>query len=88
MALELAHGGNAGLRNAVSLLEPIKERHPEVSYADLFQMASACAIETTGGPKIPMRYGRIDAESDSAVPIEGRLPDGAAPFGQADGSAY
>eukprot|EP00213_Chloropicon_mariensis_P002735 CAMPEP_0197470064 /NCGR_PEP_ID=MMETSP1309-20131121/653_1 /TAXON_ID=464262 /ORGANISM="Genus nov. species nov., Strain RCC998" /LENGTH=307 /DNA_ID=CAMNT_0043006571 /DNA_START=210 /DNA_END=1133 /DNA_ORIENTATION=- len=84
---ELAHGGNAGLRNAISLLEPIKERHPEVSYADLFQMASACAIETTGGPKIPMRYGRIDAESDSAVPIEGRLPGGAAPFGQADGSS-
>jgi hypothetical protein len=34
-----------GLCNAVALLEPFKAKYPDVSYADLFQMASACAIE-------------------------------------------
>lgn len=86
-AKELAHGGNAGLGLAIELLTPIKEKFPEVGFADLFQMASAAAVEVTGGPKIPMRYGRVDAESDAAVPIEGRLPSGAAPFQKADGPA-
>ena len=82
---ELAHGGNAGLTNALRLLEPIKEKFPDVGYADLFQMASAAAIKASGGPDIPMRYGRVDATSEDQVPREGRLPDGAAPFGQSDG---
>lgn len=34
-----------GLQAAVDLIEPIKQRHPSVSYADLYQMASAVAIE-------------------------------------------
>jgi L-ascorbate peroxidase len=82
---ELAHGGNAGLTNALRLLEPIKEKYPDVGYADLFQMASAAAIKASGGPDIPMRYGRVDATREDEVPREGRLPDGAAPFGQSDG---
>lgn len=84
---ELAHGGNAGLMNAVKLLEPIKAKYPDISYADLFQMASAAAIKASGGPEIKMRYGRIDAKSEDEVPVEGRLPDGAAPFGQSDGQS-
>lgn len=34
-----------GLNGATALLEPIKAKFPEVSYADLYQMASALAIE-------------------------------------------
>lgn len=34
-----------GLVNALKLLEPIKDKYPEVTYADLFQLASATAIE-------------------------------------------
>lgn len=52
---EITHGANAGLAGAVKLLEPVKEKFPDVSYADIFQMASARAIELAGGPKIDMR---------------------------------
>jgi L-ascorbate peroxidase len=54
---EIKHGANAGLAGAVKLLEPVKEAFPEVSYADIFQMASARSIELAGGPKIDMQYG-------------------------------
>jgi L-ascorbate peroxidase len=49
------------------------------------QMASAVAVEVCGGPKIPMRYGRVDVNKAEECPAEGNLPDGNAPFG--DGSA-
>lgn len=38
-------GGRSGLEKAVKLLEPIKEKVPIVSWADLMQLASATAIE-------------------------------------------
>jgi len=72
---EINHGANAGLAGAVKLLEPVKEAYPAVSYADLFQMASARSIETAGGPKIDMRYGRVDAMSPEQCSPEGNLPD-------------
>jgi Peroxidase len=53
---EIVHGANAGLAGAVALLEPVKEAFPEMSYADIFQMASARSIELAGGPKIDMKY--------------------------------
>jgi hypothetical protein len=34
-----------GLQAALDLLAPIKAKHPSVSYADLFQMASAAGVE-------------------------------------------
>ena len=43
-----------------------------MSYADLFQMASAVAVEVAGGPHIPLRYGRLDADCP-----EHCTPDGA-----------
>eukprot|EP00536_Pseudo-nitzschia_multiseries_P004302 jgi/Psemu1/318392/estExt_fgenesh1_pm.C_700024 len=71
---EVNHGANAGLSKAFDLLVPIKEQFPAVSYADLIQMASARAIETGGGPKLGIRYGRADvASADDCVP-EGLLP--------------
>lgn len=44
---EIGHGANSGLSNGLKLLEPIKQKYPAVSYADLLQMASAVAIEVT-----------------------------------------
>lgn len=81
---ELGHGANAGLQAAIDLLEPIHERFPLVSYADLYQMASAAAIELAGGPRIPLRYGRLDAADPSGCTPDGRLPSAGHPFG--DGS--
>jgi L-ascorbate peroxidase len=81
---ELAHGANAGLAKAVNLLKPIKAKNPLISWADLIQLASAVAIEAAGGPKIPMRYGRIETETEDQCPPEGNLPGAAPPF--ADGA--
>jgi len=71
----LNHGANAGLINALKLIQPIKDKYPGITYADLFQLASAAAIEEAGGPKIPMKYGRVDVTAPEQCPPEGRLPD-------------
>lgn len=55
-APEITHGANAGLSNALTLLQPVKEAFPGVSYADILQMASARAIALAGGPVIDMKY--------------------------------
>ncbi|GMH00709.1 hypothetical protein Nepgr_002548 [Nepenthes gracilis] len=77
--IELKHGANAGLVNALKLLQPIKDKYFGVTYADLFQLASATAIEEAGGPKIPMKYGRVDVSGPDECPEEGRLPDAGPP---------
>jgi len=41
--IELKHGANAG--SALKLIQPIKDKFSGVTYADLFQLASATAIE-------------------------------------------
>ncbi|XP_010268978.1 PREDICTED: probable L-ascorbate peroxidase 6, chloroplastic isoform X2 [Nelumbo nucifera] len=77
--IELKHAANAGLVNALKLLQPIKEKYPNVTYADLFQLASATAIEEAGGPKILMKYGRVDVSGSEQCPPEGKLPDAGPP---------
>ncbi|CAA3009891.1 probable L-ascorbate peroxidase 6, chloroplastic isoform X2 [Olea europaea subsp. europaea] len=77
--IELKHAANAGLVNALKLLQPIKEKYSGVTYADLFQLASATAVEEAGGPKIPMKYGRVDVSEPEQCPEEGRLPDAGPP---------
>jgi L-ascorbate peroxidase len=72
---EIKHGANAGLSGAVKILEPVKEAFPGVSYADIFQMASARSIALAGGPEIDMKYGRVDATSPDQCSPEGNLPD-------------
>jgi L-ascorbate peroxidase len=72
---EIQHGANAGLAGAVKLLEPVKESFPDVSYADIFQMASARSIALAEGPAIDMKYGRLDAASPDECSPEGNLPD-------------
>ncbi|GKU87620.1 hypothetical protein SLEP1_g1988 [Rubroshorea leprosula] len=81
--VELKHGANAGLVNALNLIQSIKDKYSGVTYADLFQLASATAIEEAGGPKIPMKYGRVDVTGPEQCPEEGRLPD-AGPLSPAD----
>lgn len=86
---EINYGANNGLSKAVNMLKQFKAKFPAVGWADLIQMASACAIEVTGGPKIPMKYGRVDAKDGSACPAptsrgtagNAGLPDAMAPFG-------
>lgn len=46
-----------------------------MSYADIFQMASARGILLAGGPEIDMKYGRVDATSPDQCSPEGNLPD-------------
>jgi len=71
---ESGHGANNGLRWAMNKLEPLKAAFPEMSYADLYQLASVVAVEFCGGPAIPFRLGRTDALPSSCTP-DGRLPD-------------
>lgn len=73
-APESEFAANNGLGKARDLLEPIKHQVPEVSYADLYQLASVVAIEYAGGPKIPFRFGRKDLPAADCSP-DGRLPD-------------
>ena len=72
---EIGHGANAGLSKAIAMLQPIKDKFPKVSYADLFQMASALAIKLVGGPHIEMKYGRVDG-TEADTHQGGNLPDG------------
>ncbi len=83
---ELKHGANAGLSKAVGYLRDFKKKYPMISWADLMQMASAESIHLAGGPEIPMRYGRVDADFS---PAEGNLPDAHPPFhGEKDAATH
>lgn len=81
---ELSHGANAGLSKALNYLKPLKKKYPILSFADIIQMASAEAIQLAGGPRIDMRYGRLDA---TQCPKEGNLPGAQKPFGDGAKSA-
>ena len=73
--VEANDGANAGLHIARDLLEPVKAKYPDLSYADLWTLAGVVAVEEAGGPTIPWRSGRVDATNDKTVPPNGRLPD-------------
>lgn len=72
---EASWGANAGLDVARKALEPIKAKHPEITYADLYTLSGVVAVEESGGPTIPFRLGRIDAASGATSPKECGLPD-------------
>ena len=83
-------GANAGLDKARGYLEKISAKYPNISWADLIQLASATSIEAMGGPKIPMRYGRVAVTTpEECAPPRSRegfagnagLPDAKPPFG-------
>ena len=78
---EGAFDANKGLpTEAVDLLKDIAEKYVPhfLSHADLWTLAANVAIEEMGGPKIPTRFGRVDAKShkESVESQVGRLPDG------------
>jgi catalase (peroxidase I) len=52
----------AGLGIARARLEEVKKKFPEISYADLYTLASVVAIEEMGGPKVSWRPGRTDSK--------------------------
>lgn len=73
-----AEGGdpaNAGLQHARTFLEPVKQKYPWITYADLWTLAGIVAIKEMGGPEIPWSAGRTDYVDDSKLPPRGRLPD-------------
>ncbi|KAL4953872.1 heme peroxidase [Aspergillus filifer] len=75
-----AEGGdpaNAGLQFGRAFLEPVKEKHPWITYSDLWTLAGVVAVAEMGGPEIDWAPGRTDHVDDSKVPPRGRLPDGA-----------
>jgi len=74
---ESTDGANAGLQLARAGLEPIKKKFPGITYADLWTLAGAVAVQHMGGPEIPWREGRVDYTDDKKVPPNGRLPDAA-----------
>merc|ERR1711865_946526 len=61
-SIVLGEGTDTDLDTAMHILRPLKTSFPLVSWADLIQMARAVAIRKCGGPRVPMRYGRVDAE--------------------------
>jgi catalase (peroxidase I) len=72
---ESAHGANAGLSVARAVLEKVKQKHPGITYADLWSLAGVVAIESMGGPQIKWRPGRSDKDDGSHCTPDGRLPD-------------
>lgn len=74
---ESDHGANNGLAIARDLLEPLKQKYPGISYADLWTLAGAVAVEHMKGPKIAWKPGRTDAPDNKTAPPDGRLPDAA-----------
>ncbi|RAL52572.1 hypothetical protein DM860_017266 [Cuscuta australis] len=70
--IELNHSANNGLKTAINFCETIKNKHPKITYADLYQLAGVVAVEITGGPTVDFVPGRKDSLES---PEEGRLPD-------------
>jgi len=64
----LVEGRDPAIDRTIDMLRPIRAAVPQVSWADLIQMARAVAVQARCGVKIPMRYGRVDAtEIDSLM---------------------
>lgn len=72
---EASWPANAGLERARTALEPIKQKYPQITYADLYSLAGVVAIEEAGGPAIWWRLGREDAPSGKSSPQKCGLPD-------------
>ncbi|KAK9713216.1 hypothetical protein RND81_06G012400 [Saponaria officinalis] len=69
---ELNNPPNVKMDIAVNFCEPVKQRQPKISYADLYQLAGVVAVEVTGGPKIRFVSGRKDAPQQQD---QGALPN-------------
>lgn len=74
---EITDGANAGLDIMQKILKPVKERFPDLSYADLWTFGGVQAIKLMGGPDVPFTFGRTDDADGTNCPMNGRLPDAA-----------
>lgn len=72
---EITDGANAGLDMMQNILKPVKERFPDLSYADLWTLGGCQAIKLMGGPDIEFEFGRTDDVDGTNCPENGRLPD-------------
>ena len=50
------------------ILYTAQAKFPEISYADLYTLAGVVAIEESGGPTIPYRFGREDMPTGETSP--------------------
>lgn len=62
-------GGEGYDPNIMALLKPISDKYCPLllSHADLWALAANISIRIMGGPEIPARFGRVDAEQGSEV---------------------
>eukprot|EP00250_Pteridium_aquilinum_P018008 c23893_g1_i1 orf=67-765(+) len=71
---ELDRPENSGLDRSIKILDTVKaslDMSVQVSWADLIAVAGAEAVAICGGPKIPIKLGRLD----TVIPDpEGELP--------------
>lgn len=65
---------NSGLAIARDALEPVHEKYPWLSYADLWILAGTLAIKQLGGPEIEVKIGRQDHPGPTSPIPNGRLP--------------
>ncbi|CCG82859.1 Cytochrome c peroxidase,mitochondrial [Taphrina deformans PYCC 5710] len=70
------HGANAGLHVARERLEAVRNKHPWISFSDLWTLAGVAAIQEMSGGEcvVPWRPGRQDRDVAFCTP-DGRLPD-------------
>ena len=55
-----------GLVNALKLIQPIKDKYSGVTYADLFQLASASAVEVS----LDLSYRIMSIECESFLSLK------------------
>jgi catalase (peroxidase I) len=72
---EASYEDNRGLDIAIDSLKVVKALNPEISYSDLWVLASYVALERLEGPVIEFKGGRVDAADGSSCPPENRLPE-------------
>jgi len=70
---EIDWGANGGLKLAHTMLEPVKAKFPNLSYADLWIFAASVAIEEMGGNKVPFKGGRTDKTQKSFTCLRGSV---------------